>query len=229
MYAVWGFLQFICFTYAKCASEEGTRYEQQGSLLCIRQIRQEMQRQGDVMVTWTTQSEVLTCICPTSYLRFITCSVLLSHHKQTAPGFTWKQTKTWVFKWTNTRVQNSFHTAPNVHKCDCTLSWQLAVTSLWYCIFLSCKYFLPVKFSFLSAASLMSTAAYWGMTAVTTPLMPCEPPPPPLPAQPPQPPLPPSQPPCEPPTAKAPTTDKTKKAKKDKVSNGAKWSALNHI
>lgn len=82
------------------------------------------------------------------------------------------------------------------------------------------------KVFFLSAASLMSTAAYWGMAAVATPLMPCEPPPPPLPAQPPPPPLPPSQPPCEPPTAKAPATDKTKKAKKDKVSHRARWNEV---
>lgn len=76
-----------------------------------------------------------------------------------------------------------------------------------------------MKFSFSpSVATLMSTAAYWGMTAVAAPMIPCEPPPPPLPAQPPQPPLPPAPPACEPPTAKALTTDKTKKLKKDKVS-----------
>ncbi|XP_075894314.1 formin-binding protein 4 isoform X2 [Nelusetta ayraudi] len=68
----------------------------------------------------------------------------------------------------------------------------------------------------VNAATLMSTAAYWGMTAVAAPMIPCEPPPPPLPAQPPQPPLPPAPPACEPPTAKALTTDKTKKLKKDK-------------
>lgn len=84
------------------------------------------------------------------------------------------------------------------------------------------------SFPFLSVATLMSTAAYWGMTAVTAPLMPCEPPPPPLPAQPPQPPLPPAPPACEPPTAKVLTTDKTKKAKKDKV-RPCGWKALgNH-
>lgn len=77
------------------------------------------------------------------------------------------------------------------------------------------------KFSFSpSAASLMSTAAYWGMTAVAAPMIPCEPPPPPLPAQPPQPPLPPAPPACDPPPAKALITDKSKKAKKDKASFG---------
>lgn len=146
MCAVWGFLHFM-FSYAKCASEEGTQYEQQarqwaveGSLLYIRRIRQEMQRPGDVMVTWT-QSEVLTCICPTSYLCFITFSALLSHHKRIAPGFTWKQTKTWVFKWTHVCLfgphqsskQLSHHPKRTglvvflnrpIHKCDCTLSWR---------------------------------------------------------------------------------------------------------
>ncbi|XP_070763842.1 formin-binding protein 4 isoform X2 [Enoplosus armatus] len=68
----------------------------------------------------------------------------------------------------------------------------------------------------LSAAPLMSAAAYWGVPAVTAPLVPCEPPLPPVPALPPQPPLPPSQPPFEPPGAKALPTDKTKKVKKDK-------------
>ncbi|XP_022610038.1 formin-binding protein 4 isoform X1 [Seriola dumerili] len=67
-----------------------------------------------------------------------------------------------------------------------------------------------------SAAPIMSATAYWGVPAVTPPLVPCEPPVPPVPALPPQPPLPPSQPPFEPPGAKAPPTDKTKKAKKDK-------------
>lgn len=80
---------------------------------------------------------------------------------------------------------------------------------------------LSIKLSFFPpAATLMSTAAYWGMTAVAAPMIPCEPPPPPLPAQPPQPPLPPAPPACEPPAAKALATDKTKKAKKDKVSIG---------
>lgn len=140
VYAVWGFLQFICFTYAKCASEEGTQYEQQGSLLYIRRIRQEMQRQGHVMVT-RTQSEVLTRICPTSNLWFITCSALLSHHKRTAPGFTWKPTKTWVFKWTHFCMFGPHQSSKQLshypkrtrlvlffkqtkHKCDFTLSWQ---------------------------------------------------------------------------------------------------------
>ncbi|XP_071360170.1 formin-binding protein 4 isoform X2 [Trachinotus anak] len=67
-----------------------------------------------------------------------------------------------------------------------------------------------------SAAPLMSATAYWGVPAVTAPLVPCEPPVPPVPALPPQPPLPPSQPPFEPPGAKALPTDKTKKPKKDK-------------
>lgn len=68
----------------------------------------------------------------------------------------------------------------------------------------------------VSAAPLMTAAAYWGVPAVATPLVPCEPPPPPVPALPPQPPLPPTQPPVEPSGAKAVPTDKTKKAKKDK-------------
>ncbi|XP_026221311.1 formin-binding protein 4 isoform X1 [Anabas testudineus] len=68
-----------------------------------------------------------------------------------------------------------------------------------------------------SAAPLMSATAYWGVPAVTAPLVPCEPPIPPVPALPPQPPLPPSQPPFEPPAAKALPTDKTKKVKKDKT------------
>lgn len=67
-----------------------------------------------------------------------------------------------------------------------------------------------------TAAPLMSAAAYWGMPAVTAPLVPCEPPAPPVPALPPQPPLPPSLPPFEPPGAKALPTDKSKKTKKDK-------------
>uniref|UniRef100_I3JWC0 Formin binding protein 4 n=1 Tax=Oreochromis niloticus TaxID=8128 RepID=I3JWC0_ORENI len=67
-----------------------------------------------------------------------------------------------------------------------------------------------------SAAPLMSATAYWGMPAVTAPLVPCEPPAPPVPALPPQPPLPPSQPPFEPPGAKTLPTDKSKKTKKDK-------------
>ena len=69
----------------------------------------------------------------------------------------------------------------------------------------------------MSAAPLISAAAYWGMPAVAAPLVPCEPPPPPVPALPPQPPLPPSQPPYEPPAVKALPVDKTKKGKKDKV------------
>lgn len=68
----------------------------------------------------------------------------------------------------------------------------------------------------VSAAPLMSAAAYWGVPAVAAPLVPCEPPAPPVPALPPQPPLPPSQPPFEPPAAKAVPTDKIKKVKKDK-------------
>ncbi|CAJ1057341.1 formin-binding protein 4 [Xyrichtys novacula] len=68
----------------------------------------------------------------------------------------------------------------------------------------------------VSATPLISATAYWGVPAVTAPLVPCEPPAPPLPALPPQPPLPPPQPPCEPLGAKAPPTDKTKKVKKDK-------------
>ena len=73
----------------------------------------------------------------------------------------------------------------------------------------------------LSAAPLMSATAYWGVPAVTAPLVPCEPPAPPVPALPPQPPLPPSQPPFEPPGVKALPIDKTKKLKKDKVSSEA--------
>lgn len=80
---------------------------------------------------------------------------------------------------------------------------------------------LPHKGFSLSAAPLISAAAYWGVPAVTAPLVPCEPPLPPVPALPPQPPLPPAQPPFEPPGAKALPTDKTKKAKKDKVSVGS--------
>ncbi|KAM4572686.1 formin-binding protein 4 isoform 2-T2 [Odontesthes bonariensis] len=67
-----------------------------------------------------------------------------------------------------------------------------------------------------TAAPLMSATAYWGVPAVTAPLVPCEPPAPPAPALPPQPPLPPSQPPFEQPGVKAPPIDKTKKSKKDK-------------
>uniref|UniRef100_A0A3B4H0F7 Formin binding protein 4 n=1 Tax=Pundamilia nyererei TaxID=303518 RepID=A0A3B4H0F7_9CICH len=67
-----------------------------------------------------------------------------------------------------------------------------------------------------SAAPLMSATAYWGMPAVTAPLVPCEPPAPPVPVLPPQPPLPPSQPPFEPTGAKTLPTDKSKKTKKDK-------------
>ncbi|XP_017274496.1 formin-binding protein 4 isoform X2 [Kryptolebias marmoratus] len=71
--------------------------------------------------------------------------------------------------------------------------------------------------SAVCAAPLMSAAAYWGVPAVTAPLVPCElPAPPPIPALPPQPPLPPSQPAYEPPATKTPTADKTKKPKKDK-------------
>lgn len=68
----------------------------------------------------------------------------------------------------------------------------------------------------LSAAPLMSAAAYWAVPAVAAPLVPCEPPAPPLPALPPQPPLPPPQPPFEPPGAKPPPVDKSKKPKKEK-------------
>ncbi|KAM9854278.1 formin-binding protein 4 [Aulostomus maculatus] len=67
-----------------------------------------------------------------------------------------------------------------------------------------------------SAAPLMAATAYWGVPAVTAPLVPSEPPVPPIPALPPQPPLPPPQPPFEPPAPKVLTTDKTKKPKKDK-------------
>uniref|UniRef100_A0AAX7ULH8 WW domain-containing protein n=1 Tax=Astatotilapia calliptera TaxID=8154 RepID=A0AAX7ULH8_ASTCA len=72
------------------------------------------------------------------------------------------------------------------------------------------------KYFSLSAAPLMSATAYWGMPAVTAPLVPCEPPAPPVPVLPPQPPLPPSQPPFEPTGAKTLPTDKSKKTKKDK-------------
>lgn len=72
----------------------------------------------------------------------------------------------------------------------------------------------------LSAAPLMTAAAYWGIPAVAAPLVPCEPPPPPVPALPPQPPQPPPQPPSEPAPPKTLPTDKTKKVKKDKVGGG---------
>lgn len=68
----------------------------------------------------------------------------------------------------------------------------------------------------VTAVPQMSATAYWGVPAVTAPLVPCEPPAPPLPALPPQPPLPPPQPPSEPAGAKVPPTDKTKKVKKEK-------------
>lgn len=76
----------------------------------------------------------------------------------------------------------------------------------------------------LSAAPLMTAAAYWGIPAAS--LVPCEPPPPPVPALPPQPPLPPPQPPSEPAPPKTLPTDKTKKVKKDKVSGGPGWLFL---
>ncbi|KAM6937512.1 formin-binding protein 4 [Xenentodon cancila] len=67
-----------------------------------------------------------------------------------------------------------------------------------------------------TSAPLIPATAYWGVPAVTAPLVPFEPPAPPVPALPPQPPLPPSQPPPEPPLPKPPLVDKTKKPKKDK-------------
>ncbi|XP_071380877.1 formin-binding protein 4-like [Centroberyx affinis] len=67
-----------------------------------------------------------------------------------------------------------------------------------------------------SAAPVMSTNVYWGMTAVAAPAPPPEAPAPPIPVVPIQPPLPTSQPPFDPPGAKTLPTDKTKKQKKDK-------------
>ncbi|XP_029008268.1 formin-binding protein 4 [Betta splendens] len=69
----------------------------------------------------------------------------------------------------------------------------------------------------VNTGHLMPATAYWGVPAVTAPLVPCEPPIPPIPALPPQPPLPPSQPPFEPPGPKVLPIDKTKKIKKDKT------------
>ncbi|MEQ2158464.1 hypothetical protein GOODEAATRI_012584 [Goodea atripinnis] len=68
----------------------------------------------------------------------------------------------------------------------------------------------------VTAAPLMSAAAYWGIPAVAAPLVPCEPPAPPVPVLPPQLPLPPPQPAFEPVAIKVLPADKTKKTKKDK-------------
>ncbi|XP_077423844.1 formin-binding protein 4 isoform X2 [Vanacampus margaritifer] len=67
-----------------------------------------------------------------------------------------------------------------------------------------------------TAAPIITAPVYWGVPAVTAPLVPCEPPLPPA-TLPPQPPLPPPQPPCESTTApKVPLVEKIKKTKKDK-------------
>uniref|UniRef100_A0A3Q2YRF9 Formin binding protein 4 n=1 Tax=Hippocampus comes TaxID=109280 RepID=A0A3Q2YRF9_HIPCM len=65
-------------------------------------------------------------------------------------------------------------------------------------------------------APIMTAPVYWGVPAVTAPLVPCEPPLPPVPALPPQPPLPPPQPACESSALKVPPVEKSKKTKKDK-------------
>ncbi|XP_019749523.1 formin-binding protein 4 isoform X3 [Hippocampus comes] len=67
-----------------------------------------------------------------------------------------------------------------------------------------------------TAAPIMTAPVYWGVPAVTAPLVPCEPPLPPVPALPPQPPLPPPQPACESSALKVPPVEKSKKTKKDK-------------
>ncbi|XP_056454572.1 formin-binding protein 4 isoform X1 [Gadus chalcogrammus] len=68
----------------------------------------------------------------------------------------------------------------------------------------------------VSAASVMTANAYWGVATVGAPSIPAEVVAPPPPAPPVQPPLPLTQPPPEPSTAKALPTDKSKKLKKDK-------------
>ncbi|XP_028305388.1 formin-binding protein 4 [Gouania willdenowi] len=68
----------------------------------------------------------------------------------------------------------------------------------------------------VSAVPILSAAAYWGVPAISAPLVLCEPPAPPIPILPAQPPLPPPQPALEPPAAKAIAIDKSKKPKKDK-------------
>ncbi|KAK0145743.1 Formin-binding protein 4 [Merluccius polli] len=68
----------------------------------------------------------------------------------------------------------------------------------------------------VSAASVMTANAYWGVSAVGAPSLPAEIVAPPPPAPPIQPPLPLTQPPPEPSGAKALPTDKNKKPKKDK-------------
>ncbi|KAK3558422.1 hypothetical protein QTP86_018020 [Hemibagrus guttatus] len=67
-----------------------------------------------------------------------------------------------------------------------------------------------------TAAPIITSNAYWGMTAVATPALPSEPLVTPMPAAPSQPPLPPPQPSVEPVSTKMPT-DKTKKLKKEKM------------
>lgn len=67
-----------------------------------------------------------------------------------------------------------------------------------------------------TTAPIVTSNAYWGMTAVATQVLPSEPLIPPMPAAPTQPPLPPPQPPSEPASTKMPT-DKTKKLKKEKI------------
>lgn len=67
-----------------------------------------------------------------------------------------------------------------------------------------------------AGAAPVMAAAYWGLTAVAAPMVPCEPPLPPAAAPPPQPPLPPSQPPSENPATKPVPAEKSKKSKKDK-------------
>ncbi|KAJ3596587.1 hypothetical protein NHX12_002992 [Muraenolepis orangiensis] len=68
----------------------------------------------------------------------------------------------------------------------------------------------------VSAASVMTTNPYWGVSTVSAPSIPADIVAPPPPAPPVQPPLPLSQPPPEPSAAKALPSDKNKKPKKDK-------------
>ncbi|KAM8861585.1 formin-binding protein 4 [Synchiropus picturatus] len=68
----------------------------------------------------------------------------------------------------------------------------------------------------VAGAAPVMAAAYWGLSAVSAPMVPCEPPLPPVSAPPPQPPLPPPQPPSDTPAHKSLATEKTKKSKKDK-------------
>ncbi|XP_037111029.1 formin-binding protein 4 isoform X1 [Syngnathus acus] len=67
-----------------------------------------------------------------------------------------------------------------------------------------------------TAAPVITAPVYWGVPAVTAPLVPSEPPLPLAPAMPPQPPLPPPQPACETSSPKVTPVEKIKKTKKDK-------------